>query len=461
MLGARTTANSYARFGTLGRMPLAGGSPRPMLEDVWFADWTSDGRELMVSRAVGDKQRIEFPPGKVLYETTGRINTPRLSPRGDTVAFFENGSQTSLGRTEIRVIDLKGSVRTLASVGDWWNLAWSPDGKEIWFSAPEPDAPVTTESLQAVSLSGKRRLLLRFPGILELHDISRDGRVLLARVSLRPQLMVLAPGEAAERDLTWLDTSILVDLSADGKTLLISEEGEGAGSNPAIYLRKTDGSPATLIGEGHARSLSPDGQWVFAARASGDLVLLPTGTGSSRKLKVEGMSKDTDGEFFPDGKQLLLQDNAPGRERQVYVVSVEGGKPRPLAPKGFKTAPFGNPISHDGKLVALLDTGGKVFLFPTSGGNGKPVPNLEAGEFPIQWSAEGRFLYTHRGGELPAKIWRYELATGRKELFKELSPADPSGVTSIEAIQVTPDGRSYAYFFAHNLSDLYIVDGLR
>jgi Tol biopolymer transport system component len=114
------------------------------------------------------KQRIEFPPGKVLYETTGRINTPRLSPRGDTVAFFENGSRTSLGRTDIRVVDLKGSVRTLASVGDWWNLAWSPDGKEIWFSAPEPDAPVTT-GLQAVSLSGKRRLLLRFPGILELH----------------------------------------------------------------------------------------------------------------------------------------------------------------------------------------------------------------------------------------------------------------------------------------------------
>jgi hypothetical protein len=122
---------------------------------------------------------------------------------------------------------------------------------------------------------------------------------------------------------------------------------------------------------------------------------------------------------------------------------------------------FGNPISPDGKLVTLLDGDGKVFLCPVSGGAMKPVANLDAGEFPIQWSAEGRFLYTHRGGELPAKIWRYELATGRKELFKELSPADPAGVTSIEAIEVTPDGRSYAYNYAHNLSDLYIVDGLR
>lgn len=62
---------------------------------------------------------------------------------------------------------------------------------------------------------------------------------------------------------------------------------------------------------------------------------------------------------------------------------------------------------------------------------------------------------------MPAKIWRYELATGKKELFKELSPADPAGVGTIEAILLTPDGRSYVYGYTHNLSDLYIIDGLR
>ncbi len=76
-------------------------------------------------------------------------------------------------------------------------------------------------------------------------------------------------------------------------------------------------------------------------------------------------------------------------------------------------------------------------------------------------SEDSRFLSTHRGGELPAKIWRYELATGRKELFKEISPADPAGVASIEQILLTPDGRSYVYAYTNNLSDLYIVDGLK
>ena len=180
MLDARTSASGDDRFGTLARVPLTGGSPRPVMENVRYADWTPDGRELMVARTAGNKNLIEFPPGKVIYETTGRINTPRLSPRGDAVAFFESPVDAGFGQgmTSIRVVDLSGKVRTLATLGDWWNLAWSADGKEIWYAAPEPDAPVTTESLQAVTLSGKRRLLMRYPGILEFHDVSRDGRVI-------------------------------------------------------------------------------------------------------------------------------------------------------------------------------------------------------------------------------------------------------------------------------------------
>ena len=465
MLDARTTANTYERSGTLARMPLAGGSPRPLVENVRYADWTSDGRELMVQRAAGNKHLIEFPPGKVLYETTGRINTPRLSPRGDAIAFFESSgiSGPGQGRTSIRVIDLTGKVRTLATMGDWWNLAWSADGKEIWYAAPEPDQPVSFESLQAVTLSGKRRLLLRFPGILEFHDVSRDGRVLLARVGLRPEVIGLPPGESKERTLTWLDSSLPADLSRDGKTLLISEVGEGGGANQSIYLRKMDGSPATLIGAGVARSLSPDGHWVLATASTTprQLVLLPTGPGAPRALKFDGVSAEAGGIFSPDGKRLFLQDNPSGQPPQLFVASVEGGKPRPLAPKGFKATPFGSPISPDGSLSAVLDADGKVFLCPTDGGSLKPLANLERGEFPIQWSEDSRFLYTHRGGELPARVWRYELATGRKELFKELSPADPAGVASIETILLTPDGRSYVYSYSHNLSDLYIVDGLR
>ena len=86
---------------------------------------------------------------------------------------------------------------------------------------------------------------------------------------------------------------------------------------------------------------------------------------------------------------------------------------------------------------------------------------MEEGEFPIQWSADGRFLYIHRGGGFPAKIWRFEIATRRRELLREIVPADAAGVVSIEQILLTPDARTLVYGYAHNLSDLYVVSGLK
>jgi Tol biopolymer transport system component len=463
MLDAKTTASSYSRFGTLARVPLAGGSPRAVLENVHYADWSPDGKDLMVERDVAGKHRIELPIGKLLYETTHRINTPRVSPKGNAVAFFESVTNG----VEVRVVDLAGKARTLATANDWWNLGWSPDGTEIWFAAPEPEAGGTS-SLQAVSLSGRRRLLLRLPGTLEFHDVARDGRVLFSRLNFRGQIVGLAPGEKKERDLSWLDIPDLVGLSADGRAILINETGEGGGPNGSIYVRATDGSPATLIGEGIALALSPDGQWVLsrAPTKPPTLVLLPTGPGAPRTLELEGLTDGTDGVFFPDGKRLLLVDTAPGQLSRSYVASIEGGKPRPLGPPGMAltgpvTRTLGTPVSPDGRFVFMCDKEKRIFLCPVDGGAPVPVAGLSEGEFPIQWSPDGRFLFIRRVGEIHARIWRLEIATGKKELVREVAPSDSAGVTTIESLLVTPDGRSLAYSYVHNLSDLYVVEGLK
>ncbi|HEX6906463.1 MAG TPA: hypothetical protein VF154_07655 [Terriglobales bacterium] len=52
------------------------------------------------------------------------------------------------------------------------------------------------------------------------------------------------------------------------------------------YVRKTDGSPAVLLGEGAAVALSPDGKWVVAQSpgSPAQLRLLPTGVGEARVL---------------------------------------------------------------------------------------------------------------------------------------------------------------------------------
>ena len=460
MLDARTTASGYERYGTLARVPLAGGSPRPILENVRYADWGPDGKDLMVEREEAGKHRIEFPIGKTLYESTSRLETPRVSPQGDAVAFFELAETSNV---LVRVVDLSGKARTLASAKDWWNLAWSADGREVVYAAPEAGTATRVTSVLAVSRGGTMRLLLRYPGTLEIHDVARDGRVLLGRVGLRDHVVVSVAGEKTDRELSWLDGADAADVSADGRTVLINEKGEGGGPNGSIYLRGTQGSTATLIGEGLGLSLSPDGRHVLAVAPTTppSLVLLPTGAGTPKKLDLQGISGRIDGHVFPDGKRILVVDAAPGRPSQAFVASVDGGKPLPLGPAGLALPSFGNPVSPDGRLVALVDGERRSVLCPTDGGAPSPIAGMEPGEFVVQWSPDGRFLYIHRGGGFPAKVWKLEIATRRRELVREIVPSDLAGVSSIERIRLTPDGRTLVYGYSHNLSDLYVVSNLK
>jgi predicted Ser/Thr protein kinase len=81
----------WERQGTLARAPLGGGTaPREMLEGVLAADWAPDGQALAVARDAGEKRRLEFPLGKVLYETAGWIDEVHVSPDGSHVAFVDH-----------------------------------------------------------------------------------------------------------------------------------------------------------------------------------------------------------------------------------------------------------------------------------------------------------------------------------------------------------------------------------
>ena len=271
--------------GTLALAPLSGGAAREVVLGVRYAsaDWAADGKRLAVVRAVDGKSLLEFPIGTVIAESADILRSPRISPRGDRIAFFsQTGDSTSL-----EIVDTSGKGKKTLSKG-WTNVSgvpcWSPDGSEIWMTATETGQ---LDALYAIDLTGKRRLVTRVPGGLELDDMSRDGRVLVAHHTLVRILAGLVPGNEKERDLSWLDGSVPAALSPDGKTLVFTEIGEGSGATPSVYLRKTDGSPAVKMGDGSAIALSPDGRWVLASFPSGGgkpagLILLPTGAGESR-----------------------------------------------------------------------------------------------------------------------------------------------------------------------------------
>jgi serine/threonine protein kinase/Tol biopolymer transport system component len=453
------SVGSFLNSGTLARMPLAGGAPRELLEDVQYADWSPNGKELAVVRTVAGKARLEFPIGKVLYETSGWIGFPRVSPKGNFVAFVDHPT-TGINSGTIAVVDLNGGKKTLSEESSGIaGIAWTPNGDEVWFTGSMEGA---SHSLHAVTLAGEIRLIVRQAGSLKLQDISRDGRALLTREDVRRGIVCLPAGETQERDLSWLDWSYVADLSTDGKTLLFQESGEGGGPNYSVYLRKTDGSPPARLGDGTAESLSPDGKWAASIVAGKQLIIVPTGPGEPRTLNrdvIERYSTNSGNGWTPDGKQILFLGRETGRGFRLYRQDIEGGNPVPLTPEGVSAIP--RSVTPDGKFVVGKSSSGKSGLYPLDGGEPKPIPGYDEGEFPMRWSPDGRMLYVYRRAELPPRVFRLDISTGRRELVKELMPPDPAGIYSIFPVLITPDGKYYAYTYRSLLADLYLATGLK
>jgi len=448
----------FVRTGTLARVSVAGGAaPREVLEDVRWADWGPDGT-LAIVREVTGRCRLEYPIGKVLYETNGFITHPRVSPRGDAVAFIDHPARIDDGGT-VAIVDRSGATKTISPLfASIWGLAWSPVG-EMWFTAASIGG---NRSLYGVTRSGRTRVLSRVTGSLTLQDVSRDGRALMAHDVTHIGILGLGPGEDKERDFSWLDYSVVTGLSSDGGTLLFNESGEGGGKGYSTYVRKTDGSAAVRLGEGIGRALSPDGKWVLAiVRPASDAqaVLYPTGAGEPNRLATEGLTVQTDLGWLPDGKQVLLTAHEPGRGPRLYLQDLSGGKPRAISPEGYRALP--GAVSPDGKFAAVAGPDRRIYLYTLAGGEPVAIPGLSAADTSAGWSADGRFLYVYRQGELPAKVDLVEVATGRRQPWKTLMPADSAGVSNITRVCPTPDGKSYAYAYIRTLSDLYLVEGAR
>jgi hypothetical protein len=442
--------------GTLARMPIEGGAPREILEGVREADWSPDGSDLAIVREVGGKDRLEFPAGKVILETGGYFSNARFSPDGKRIAYFEHPSKWD-DRGLVAVVDLSGHRKVL-SEGFWGEegLAWAPGGREILFSAGNV---YNDFKVYAVDLSGRRREALKSAGGVTIQDVGADGRWIATRDDIFANMMVRVAGSAVDRNLSWLDFSDPVAFSSDGRRILFSEEGNGVGGNYATCLRGTDGSPVVRLGEGAAGDLSPDEKWALSAVPTSpqQLMLYPTGAGTSKRLERGPIVSYETARFFPDGARALVCGPAVGAATRCYVQALSGGTPRPVTPEGTTDGI----ASPDGTRVLAYVPGRSLEVFPLAGGPGTPVPGARRADVGVRWAADGNSIVTFGADSVPAPMDRIDLATGNRTPLRKVGPDQLAGVLQILEVRTTPDLQTYVYGTRVMRSQLFLVTGAR
>ncbi len=442
----------WVPLGTLARVPSLGGSAKPILDNVLDADWSPDGTQLAVSRAVGTRFVLEYPIGKVLYQTDGFISHLRVSPKGDQVAFLDHpilGDDMGV----VSVVDANGKKRDLTvQFRTEQGLAWSPDGREVWFTGTSTN---TDSTLHMVTLDGKlRRREVSF-GRVVLQDIARDGTLMFTTERVGGSAIAGSVGGAETPNLSSFQWSAVKGLSGDGKTLLIEEYNAFSEDNSySIYIRRTDGSAAVRVGQGVGVGISPDGSIVAAAHPDqqGVIELLPTGVGSPRTLPATGLLMQG-GLWFPDGRRLLLTGSEAGKPISNYVLDTANPQGvKQVTPQGTVAAA----IAPDSSAVLAYATDGSLHIYPLNGGEPKPVPGVTtAAGTAVAWLQDGRVIVVETG--LAAQAYALDLSSGRKQPWRKIQPADATGLLGVRTLFVTRDGKHYTYETRRVLSDLHVV----
>ncbi len=446
--------------GTLARAAVGGGAPREMAEGIFLADWSPDGTQLVVVRGAPSGQQIEYPIGKKIFETNGYVNSVKMSPKGDRIALVEC-PLTADGTGWVVIIDTAGKKQATSRLfANITSAVWSSDGATVWFTAAQHGI---TMQLYRMDLSGHERVVASFPGYFWLADVAADGRLLIGHVAWSSSLMVRTAGSSKESDLYLHDWSFLQALSADGKQILFDEGGDAASSGEFLtFLRDSEGGPAVHLGDGFPTALSPDGQWAMVNPRGqpAQLTALPVHAGDAHPLTHDGIHHIY-GRWLPDSKSIVFVGAEGGHQFRYYVQDSLNAKPRAISDEDIQFDRNADDIvlSTNGRIVATLGKDGRIQLLPVDGSPRRWIPAV-TGLTPVAFCRDNSLL-VDRAGEMPARVSRVNIADGKTAPWKELAPANRTGLWAIQPIRVAPDCESYAYTADYGLGALYVVSGLK
>jgi len=443
--------NLFLERGTLAQIPLTGGAPRELLDDVIMTDFAPDG-QVAVVRANRGRTRVEFPAGTVLFETTGWISSPRISPDGKRIAFLEHPlHDDDRGWPAVVEAATKAKRNVLPELDSVSGLVWTPNGQGVCFAYGETIQCTGIEKSDA-------RVVVRSAERLVLHDIASDGRMLAETYSPGGSLVT---GEIGGRqvDLSWQDAAFPIDFSSDGGRVLFESMDYG------INLRGLDGGAPVRLGDGIPAGFSPDGRTVLALAPGTPttIMIVPTGAGATRTLPRGPIEAHTWAAWMPDGNHVVMSASEPGHGARLYVQDTSGGEPHAFSGDGVRLMTYlPRVVSPDGRFVIAVGPDQQPAVYPIAGGDPRPITALGNDLMPVGWGRTSDTIFA-RGralGRLTA-LFKIDVATGRRELMEEVGPADPSGAPLVFLVQISQDGRRYAYVTSRKLGTVFLIDGVK
>jgi len=439
----------FAIQGTLARVPLLGGTPREIVENVIDADWSPDGAELALVRFEQNRYRLQWPAGRLLRETATWMSHARISPDNRWLAFADHPVGGDDGT--LVVIDRNG--KETLSIPGWSSIqgvAWRPDSSEVWFTAAEHGG---MRALQATTLDGKRRVVYRAPTALTVQSIARDGRVLAIAGEPRIEVHGMLAGHDREQTLSTFDWAVQPTVDAHGSMVVYGESGEGSVSY-GVYLRRAASAAPVRLGDGWYPSPSHDTKWVSALSRERDaLWVLPVGAGEARRLD-RGSIETYSGfaQWLPDNRRLVFAAIERGRADQRMFVQAIDGAPMPL-PRLVRM------LSPDGTRAICLDSG-KLGVCTLEKGDFTPIQNSDD-LVTAGWAADGQTIYAYTRDSKVFDVSRVDVATGKRAQFRKIIPTDPTGMIGVGALNISADGSAFAYTVSRTVSQLYVLQGLR
>jgi eukaryotic-like serine/threonine-protein kinase len=441
----------FLERGTLAQLPLSGGAPRELLEEVIQADFAADGR-IAVTRSAGGHTRLEFPIGTLLYETAGWISSPRVSPDGTRIAFHEHPLHAD-DRGWPMVVDLTANTKRalMSEQSSLSGLAWTPNSQEVCFAS--------TATIRCVGIgTGEERVAVRGGHRFVLHDVASDGRMLASAYAIGGALVAGEVG-GREVDLSFQDATIPIDFSADGKRLLFESLDYG------VNLRGLDGGPPIRLGEGIPAGISPDGRSVLALvpGVPTQIAIVPTGPGTTRILPRGPLDRHTWAAWMPDGRSVVMSASGPDRPSRLYIQSIGSGLPSAVSGEGARLLMYApRVVSPDGRFVIAVGPDQQPALYPISKrGDPQRLETLGNDLVPIGWGERPDIIFARgRALERLTTLFKIDLTTGNRQTVGRVGPTDPQGSPLVLVVQVSPDGRRYAYNTMLTHSTLFLIEGV-